>query len=431
MILEVINDCKSAELSLIMLAIKRGLNIIHIIAPILLIISLSIHFFNLMRDPDNKKLVPKIRNSAIAAVVIFFIPTFINVVMANVSNTNDFSACWNERQESNYITPNYIETGNNGNKNGIIQDPSDYQKGSPKPSPSPSSSPQSDLDEVIPSSGLDTTPGQVSGDVEVHFVNPSSRVDAIYIKAGNQSMFIDGGYKGDGTREMKYLDSIGVKKIDYYLGSHSHKNHVEAAPAIIQKYGITKVIVGREGCTECGGSSTATQNAIQTFANEQKISLSGVSFTILKPGDVFYLGGMKFTCIGPMTVNNNLSRTKTAQNSNSLVIRADYGSTSFLFPGDNCSDSTMNAIEKQYPGLLNVDVLKNPHHNECLGGSSYQKINAKYVAFTTRKDYLPNNSCINRIKQYGATNYYIIADGLAGNVVFTSDGSNLSVKEKV
>ena len=288
MILEVINDCKSAELSLIMLFIKRGLNIIHIIAPILLLISLSIHFFNLMRNPDNKKLVPKIRNSAIAAIVLFFIPTFINIIMANVSNTNDFSACWNERQESNYTTPNYIETGNNGNKKGIIQDPNDYQKGSPKPSPSPSSSPQSDLDEVIPSSGLDTTPGQVSGDVEVHFVNPSSRVDAIYIKAGNQSMFIDGGYKGDGTREMKYLDSIGVKKIDYYLGSHSHKNHVEAAPGIIQKYGITKVIVGREGCTECGGNSTATQNAIQAFASEQKVSLSGVSFTILKPGDVFY-----------------------------------------------------------------------------------------------------------------------------------------------
>lgn len=428
MILEIINDCSSAELSLITLFIKRGLNIIHIVVPIVLMISLTINFINLMRDPDNKKLLPKVRNSAIAAAVIFFIPTLINIVMANVSDTNDFSACWNERRYSNYSVPNYLEVSDN-KKNGIVQDPSDYQKGSPKPSPSPS--PSSNLDEVVPTSGLDTTPGQVSGDVEVHFVNPSSRVDAIYIKAGNQSMYIDGGYKSDGTREMKYLDKIGVTKIDYYLGSHSHKNHVEAAPAIIQKYGIKTVIVGREGCTECGGKTTATQNAILTFASEQKISLSGVSFTILKPGDVFYLGGMKFTCIGPMTVNNGLSRTTTAQNSNSLVVRADYGSTSFLFPGDNCSDSTMNAIEKQYPGLLNVDVLKNPHHNGCLGGSSYQKINAKYVAFTTRKDYLPNNSCINRIKQYGATNYYIIADGLAGNVVFTSDGSNLSVKEKV
>ena len=432
--LEIINDCSSQSLSLIMLIIKRGLNIIQIFGPILLIISLSIHFFNLMRNPDNKKLIPKIRNSALAAIILFFIPLLVDVVLSNISNSNSISACWNERVESNYKTPSYYDTSN-GNKQSVYQDPNDYQKGSPKPSPSPttntsnsSSSSNNDLDTVTPSTTLDTTPGQISGDVQIHFINPNARVDAIYIKAGNQSMFIDGGFKNDSKAEIAYLEKIGVNKIDYYLGSHSHKDHVEAAPQIISKFGITKAIVGRETCNG-SGSTQATWYAIKGFANDQRIDLSNVSLNVLKPGDVFYLGGLKFTCIGPITVNNSLDKQAVAQNSNSLVIRLDYGTTSFLLTGDNSSDGTMNAINNNYPNMLNVDVLKNAHHNSCIGESSYQKINAEYVVFTTRKDYLPDNSCINRIKKYGAKYYYIVADGYSGNVIFTSNGSQIGVQD--
>ena len=418
-ILDIISECSSPALSALMLAIKRILNIIQIGGPIVLIFSLSLHIFNLMRDPDNKKLIPKIRNSIVAAAVLFFIPMFVNIIMANISTTNEISACWNERLESNYTTPNYYDIDNN-TKQPIYQNPSDYQKGSPKPSSSPS---QSDLDTVIP-----TTPGTISGDVEVHYINPNSRVDAMYIKAGNQSMFIDGGYKGDSKSEIAYLEKIGVTKIDYYLGSHAHQNHVEAGPQIIQKFGIKKVFVGRETCSNCGGTP-ASQHAIQDFAQKQGVSLSGVSFTVLKPGDVFYLGGLKFTCIGPINVNNNYSRNDTPQNRNSLVIRADYGSNSFLFPGDNCYDGTMNEINKAYPNLLNVDVLKNPHHNQCLAESSYKMINAEYVVFLTKSNYSPSNSCINRVKKFGAQQFFIAANNKNGNIVITSDGTTLSAKD--
>ena len=46
-----------------------------LIGCIILIIMASLHLFQLMKDPDNKKLFPKIRNSFVAAVIIFFIPT--------------------------------------------------------------------------------------------------------------------------------------------------------------------------------------------------------------------------------------------------------------------------------------------------------------------------------------------------------------------
>ena len=429
--------------------VKKTLSIIQIVGPILLLISTAIKLTQLMSNPDNKKLLPKLRNSFIAAALLFFIPTIVNVGMGMLDNSYNISACWNETLEQNYKTPNYIDPSgtNDSDKKNPIVNPGDYQKGTPKPSPSDDGNntngqkPWDDGDGNNGgnnggdnggdgnSGGLPSTPqGDISGDLQVHFINPNSRVDAIYIKHGNQSMFIDGGFKGDGTREIAYLDKIGVTHIDYYLGTHSHKNHVEAAPKIIQKYGIKKVITGYNTCNG-SGSTPCTWYAIKGFANEQKVGLDGVTSTTFKPGDVFYLGGAKITCLGPLSVNNNLDKGVTAQNYNSIIMRLDYGTTSFLLTGDNSSSSNMKAINDKYPGMLNVDVLKNPHHNGCNSSSVYQMVNAEYIVFLTRYDYLPTSSCINTMKKYGAKSYFIVANGKSGNVLFTSDGTKINAYE--
>ena len=444
MFLEVIQECSSADLQIFMQVVKKILSLIHIIAPIVLMISLFINFTKLVKNPDDKKLLPKVRNSAIAAVVIFFIPTIVDAVMAMVSNSNTISACWNETIEYNYKTPSYVEPNNNSDKKNILQNPDDYQKGQPQNNNSGSSNNNNSNNNSNSSNNnsnnnsnssssngnanLNTSPGTVRGDVEIHFINPNSRVDAIYIRVGNESIFIDGGFKNDGKREIEYLVKLGVTKIDYYIGTHSHKDHVEAAPPVIQKFNIKKVLVGRETCNG-SGSTYCTWYAIKGYASDQKVSLDGVNATALSPGDVFYLGGLKITCLGPIEVTNGLGKGETKQNYNSLVLRLDYGSTSFMLTGDNSASSTIKKINSTYPGMLNVDVLKNAHHNGCTSDSIYQMYNAEHVVFTTRNDYLPSNSCINTIKKYGAKYYYIVANGYSESVLFTSDGTNIKAYE--
>ena len=78
-ILDLVNECSSKELSSILTITKRVLNVIQIIGPILLIIAIIIHLIKLMSNPDDKKLLPKIRNSVIAALVLFFIPLMVYI----------------------------------------------------------------------------------------------------------------------------------------------------------------------------------------------------------------------------------------------------------------------------------------------------------------------------------------------------------------
>ena len=426
-ILIAINECSSKDLEVFFGIVKNILNLIHIIGPILLIVALIMHFIKLMSNPDDKKLLPKIRNSIIATILLFFIPTIVNVVMGTIDNSYDISACWNSVESTSSTTSKYLQIDDDKNKK-FIQNPDDYEKGKPVENNNNdgiNSNNNNNNDNNNNSINPSDSTGPISGDLEIHFINPDSRVDAIYIKVGNQGIFIDGGFKRDGKKEIQYMEKIGVRNIEYYIGSHSHKDHVEAAPQVISRYNIRNAIVGRETCESSSGKP-CSQYAIEKYANEQGVSLSNTSFKIFNPGDVLNLGGLKITCIGPIKVTNGMAIGDTKQNYNSLLLRLDYGSTSFLLTGDNSSSSNWKESDSRFPGMLNVNVLKNAHHNGMNSESAYRLASAEYVVFLTDSDHLPSSSCINRIKKFGAKNYYIAANGQSGNIVFTSNGSQIN-----
>ena len=439
-ILEISEACSSPALLSFLSFTKKFLNIVQIVGPILLIVSLTFQFAKLTANPMDKEGLKKIKNSLLATFLLFFIPFFINLSMSMFGESFTFSSCWNSI-DADYSYSSYAD-GDDLDRKSVVSDDGDFQEGIPEtPGPSarplPGTSPAPSTDDSTTgddassdSSGLPNTPdGTISGDLQVHFINPNSRVDAIYIKAGDKSMYIDGGFKSDGKREIAYLDKIGVKHIDYYVGTHSHKNHVEAAPAIISKYGIPKVLVARNTCSN-SGSMACTWYTIKFFANEQNVSLNGVTSTVLNPGDSFYLGNAKITVLGPISVNNNLARGDTAQNQNSMIFRLDYGTKSFLFTGDGSSSKGFKAIESKFPGKLNVNVLKNAHHNGNDGSSSYSLIKPEYVVFLTKDSDLPDSSLISTIKNNGCKQYYIVTNSKDGNVVFSTDGNTIHVKNK-
>lgn len=429
-------NCSSPELAIILGAIKKILNIIQILGPVLLICSLVYLFIKLMQNPEDKKLKSRIKNSALALVFIFFIPLLVDVVMKMTDSSFQVSACWNQNTSVN-LSPSYIKTNNdNENRKNVLGNSSDYEKGTPKPSPSSSSSStggnsSSDNGESDPSysSGALPSEGVISGDLQIHFIDPSSRVDAIYIKAGNRSIFVDGGYKRDGYREIEYLKRIGVTKIDYYIGTHAHKNHVEAAPPIINTFSIKNVLVGRETCNG-SGNTPCSWYMIQKHAKSQNISLSGVNARTLSPGDTFSLGGLKITCVGPSTVNNNLNSGDTGQNYNSLLLILEYGSVSVALTGDNSSSSHAKNAAAAYPNLIKVDVLKNPHHNGNCSESLYKAYSPKYVVFTTMDGYLPSSNLLSKIQKLGVSKYYIATNSKDGNVVLSSNGSTINFKTR-
>lgn len=125
MILDV--DCQNIMLNNFMYIVKNIMNIILIVSPILLILSLTITLTKMASDPDEKKNPKKIWNAIKALVIIFFIPLLVNIVMRLIGNDTEISSCYNNAKKPSAMVK-YIEEENEKKKK-IISDPDDYEKG--------------------------------------------------------------------------------------------------------------------------------------------------------------------------------------------------------------------------------------------------------------------------------------------------------------
>ena len=80
-VLTMASECSSPILAVILRVVKNLLALIQIIAPLLLIAGMTYHLIKMMQNPEDKKGLSKVKNSALAAAIIFFIPVLINALM--------------------------------------------------------------------------------------------------------------------------------------------------------------------------------------------------------------------------------------------------------------------------------------------------------------------------------------------------------------
>jgi len=125
--MNIVSNCHDYALVGILAVVKNILNLFQIIAPILCILSMAILFIQLVRDPDNKKLMARIRNSVIALFLVFFVPVFVNVGFGMLGETTPVSSCWELAGNTN--TPaTYIPIDDRG-KVSLYYDSDSYKTG--------------------------------------------------------------------------------------------------------------------------------------------------------------------------------------------------------------------------------------------------------------------------------------------------------------
>jgi len=132
--------CSDPGLANILAIIKRFMNIIWIIGPILAIVSAVIIAIKMMSNPDEKKYKPLFKNCITALLMLFLVPLLVNVVMGLFDDTFEIAACWNQASNvsTNGQNSGYID--NDKDKSGsMLTDPSKYETGTPPTSSSGSS----------------------------------------------------------------------------------------------------------------------------------------------------------------------------------------------------------------------------------------------------------------------------------------------------
>ena len=169
--------------------------------------------------------------------------------------------------------------------------------------------------------------------------------DATLIVCNGEAMLIDAGVPEEGQTVVDYLTASGVDSLVYAAVTHAHDDHCGGMDDVVDAFPIGTLFAPY---TEFDSSGAFTY--FEDAAAER-----GLYITVPTIGSTFTLGGATVSFVGPVgDWGDDL-------NDSSLIIRVDYGSRSFLFPGD-ASDGTI--ADYAYVGGydLDCDVLKLGHH---------------------------------------------------------------------
>lgn len=86
--------CSDSSMIGVLSIVRRILELIQFIVPIVLIIAFTVQFIQLTINPELKDGTRKLINKLIATVIIFLLPTIVDVILSTTTNEFKLSSCW-------------------------------------------------------------------------------------------------------------------------------------------------------------------------------------------------------------------------------------------------------------------------------------------------------------------------------------------------
>jgi len=124
-------ECTST-LKSVFYIIKNINNLIFLIAPILAIICIIIILIKKTTNPEDKKLLSKLKNSIIALIVVFIIPTIMNAFLFMLGENNSLTSCYQESNSFSHASQYLDSNEKEKDHQFVLDDSDDYEKGIPK-----------------------------------------------------------------------------------------------------------------------------------------------------------------------------------------------------------------------------------------------------------------------------------------------------------
>ena len=243
---------------------------------------------------------------------------------------------------------------------------------------------------------------------EMHFIDVGQAL-SVLVECDGQFMLYDGGNVDDGSLVVSYLQKQGVEQLQYVFCSHAHEDHVGGLAAVMAKFPAGHAYSPvTEGSTKCF-------NDFVKYTQQQ-----GLQLEVPSVGTVWPLGSATVTMLGPVTQYSETNNT-------SLVLRIDYGNTSFLLTGDMENTAETDLVNSG--ANLKADVLQVGHHGSSTS-TSYLFLNTVLPEMgviscgTGNKYGHPHEETLSILRDAKVDVY---RTDLQGTITISSDGQNFTV----
>ena len=248
----------------------------------------------------------------------------------------------------------------------------------------------------------------VEAPFEMHFIDVGQAL-SVLVECDGQYMLYDGGNVDDGSLIVSYLQSQGVEQLEYVFCSHAHEDHVGGLAAALAYFPAYHVY------------SPVTEASTKCFKDFVKYTQQqGLQVEVPAVGTTWPLGGATVTMVGPVAQYSDT-------NDISIVLRIEYGSTSFLLTGDMEKTAETDLVNSGVN--LRADVLQVGHHGSSTS-TGYLFLNsvlpemAVISCGVNNKYGHPHEETLSILRDAGVDVY---RTDLQGTITIGSDGQNYTV----
>ncbi len=266
------------------------------------------------------------------------------------------------------------------------------------------------------SQGVDADTISAGSGNRIHFINTKAKSgsDAILLESNGHYALIDMGEDydfPDGSdprypsrwgismrnnqvledRLIRHLDQIGVKKLDFILGTHVHSDHIGGADEILNRYQVGKFYLKKysdDRITSHWGLWDNLFNYDNALRAAQKRGVTLIQ-NITDEDSHFKLGDMDiqlYNYKNEYDADGNLKRVRD-DNSNSIVSVVTVAGKRIYLGGD--LDNAEGAEDKLGPVIGKVDMMKWNHHYDATISNTInflENLSPKMVIQTTGGD---------------------------------------------
>ena len=301
---------------------------------------------------------------------------------------------------------------------------------------------------------LRARPPRPTGELQVHVldVGPGEGDAILIVSPTGTSVLIDAGDAGKGKVVLDALKRYKVEKLDYFIATHPHPDHIGGADEVINQIKVgtivdngvdlstpkpspTPVKKGAKPAPTPAPTKKSRVQSINAFFDEYKdaVNKSGAQQREkVQAGKKYDLGGGAIVTVlapsEPLFTKDQMKAGGNDTNANSIVLRLDYGDFSMLFMGD--AEDQTEARLLSYDLNLKADVIKVGHHGSKYATSeNFLKRVQPAAAIISDGEWNryghPAQSVLDRLK---AMNAKLYRTDLQSEVTLTTNGKRDSAK---
>jgi len=216
--------------------------------------------------------------------------------------------------------------------------------------------------------------------LDVGFIDVEGGQATLLVSPSGESMLVDAGWPGydgrDADRIAAAAKQAGIKKIDYFVATHYHRDHVGGVEQLISRIPIVNY-VDHGPSVESGGAADQLLSSYGTARDQGK-------HIVVKPGDHIPIRGLNVTVVSaagnvlksplkgggapnPLCASATRRDEDKTENAQSVGILVEYGKFRFLDLGDLTWNKEIDLVCPNNP-IGTIDVYLTTHHGMNMSG---------------------------------------------------------------